>query len=105
MASLFPSHPLERRHGSDAFLECLRPSTLPISCGLATGRSRRMQDDDRTGAPTVGRAPAAAPFSANALPVGTRLHEFEIVRLVGEGGFGIVYLAHDCVLGRRVALK
>jgi len=64
-----------------------------------------MQDDDRTVAATAGRAPAGAPFSANALPVGTRLHEFEIVGLIGEGGFGIVYLAHDCVLERKVALK
>ncbi|MCL4699301.1 MAG: serine/threonine protein kinase, partial [Burkholderiaceae bacterium] len=41
----------------------------------------------------------------NVLPVGTRLGEFEIVSLVGEGGFGIVYLAEDHSLGRRVALK
>jgi serine/threonine protein kinase len=31
--------------------------------------------------------------------VGTRLGEFEIVSLVGEGGFGIVYLADDHSLG------
>ncbi len=43
--------------------------------------------------------------SQNALPVGTRLGEFEIVGLVGEGGFGIVYLAHDHSLERKVALK
>jgi serine/threonine protein kinase len=39
------------------------------------------------------------------LPVGTRLGEFEITSLIGEGGFGIVYLAHDHSLQRRVALK
>jgi serine/threonine protein kinase len=39
------------------------------------------------------------------LPVGTRLAEFEITSLIGEGGFGIVYLAHDHSLQRRVALK
>jgi serine/threonine protein kinase len=48
---------------------------------------------------------AGCALSANALPIGTRLHEFEIIDLVGEGGFGIVYLARDCVLERKVALK
>ncbi len=41
----------------------------------------------------------------HALPIGTRLEEFEILGLVGEGGFGIVYLAFDHSLQRRVALK
>ncbi|MDS4015081.1 MAG: serine/threonine-protein kinase [Candidatus Accumulibacter sp.] len=44
-------------------------------------------------------------ISHNALPIGTRLSEFEIVDLVGEGGFGIVYLAEDHSLHRRVAIK
>jgi serine/threonine protein kinase len=41
----------------------------------------------------------------NELPAGMRLSEFEIVRLIGKGGFGIVYLAYDHSLGRHVALK
>jgi len=41
----------------------------------------------------------------NRLPIGTRLGEFEIIGLIGEGGFGIVYLAQDHSLQRRVALK
>jgi len=50
--------------------------------------------------------PAARPAELNnVLPVGTRLGEFEITSLLGEGGFGIVYLANDTSLGRRVALK
>lgn len=40
-----------------------------------------------------------------ALPVGTRLNEFEITGTIGEGGFGIVYAAHDHSLDRAVALK
>ncbi|WP_306544639.1 serine/threonine protein kinase [Malikia spinosa] len=39
------------------------------------------------------------------LPSGTRLHEFEITGLIGEGGFGVVYQAYDHLLQRRVALK
>ena len=59
-------------------------------------------DDDRTVAAGGTRGEAG---SALSLPIGTRLHEFEIVDLVGEGGFGIVYLARDRVLERNVALK
>ena len=39
------------------------------------------------------------------LPIGTRLGEFEIIDLIGEGGFGIVYLAYDHSLDRHVAVK
>ena len=39
------------------------------------------------------------------LPPGTRLDEFEIVRVLGIGGFGITYLAHDATLGHEVAIK
>lgn len=47
----------------------------------------------------------STPPDNDALPVGTRLGEFEIERVVGVGGFGIVYLAMDHALQRRVALK
>ena len=40
-----------------------------------------------------------------ALPVGARLHEFEILSVLGYGGFGITYLAMDTLLEERVALK
>ena len=49
--------------------------------------------------------PSSEPQDHNALPLGTRIGEFEIRALVGVGGFGIVYLAHDHSLGRDVALK
>lgn len=53
-----------------------------------------------------GTAPAQAADSPHDfLPSGTRLHEFEITGLIGEGGFGVVYQAYDHLLQRRVALK
>uniref|UniRef100_UPI002FCD9A56 serine/threonine protein kinase n=1 Tax=Massilia sp. S19_KUP03_FR1 TaxID=3025503 RepID=UPI002FCD9A56 len=65
-------------------------------------------DDERTllvtGRATTGPAPPRAP-GGNALPAGARLGEFEITGLLGEGGFGIVYLAWDRSLERQVALK
>ncbi len=50
-------------------------------------------------------APAAPLADHDALPPGTRFGEFEIVRVLGVGGFGIVYLAQDHSLERQVALK
>ncbi|MEP6823410.1 MAG: serine/threonine-protein kinase [Ramlibacter sp.] len=41
----------------------------------------------------------------NCLPAGTRIAEFEVTGLVGEGGFGIVYAARDTALQRDLALK
>ena len=54
--------------------------------------------------------PAPTPAAAHAdsgegLPIGTRLGEFELTKLVGVGGFGVVYLSTDHSLQRRVALK
>jgi len=49
--------------------------------------------------------PADSLTASNALPVGTRVGEFEIRKLIGEGGFGAVYLAFDHSLRRIVAIK
>jgi serine/threonine protein kinase len=55
--------------------------------------------------PNADSAASSAGDSGNALPVGTYLGEFELTSVLGEGGFGIVYLAWDHSLQRRVALK
>jgi Tol biopolymer transport system component len=39
------------------------------------------------------------------LAPGTRLNQYEVEQLIGVGGMGEVYRAHDTKLGRRVALK
>ncbi len=60
-------------------------------------------DDERT----IIRPPSkrAAVQLGHTLPLGTRLRDFEITGLIGEGGFGIVYLAWDHSLQRKVAIK
>ncbi len=92
------------------------PSAAPSAAPPAT---QPAADDDRTliapmatqalppavDAATSAPAPAPAADLGNNLPLGTRLGEFELTAVLGEGGFGIVYLAHDHSLGRQVALK
>lgn len=64
------------------------------------------ESDDKTRvvAPP-GNGKAEVESGGNALPIGTRIGEFELTGMVGEGGFGIVYLAYDHSLERSVALK
>ncbi len=47
----------------------------------------------------------AAPKNPLALPVGFMLHEYRIDAILGQGGFGITYLATDINLNTRVAVK
>ncbi|GIZ53692.1 serine/threonine-protein kinase [Noviherbaspirillum aridicola] len=54
---------------------------------------------------TQGLGPGPEAQAIHVLPKGTRLGEFEVIDLIGEGGFGAVYLAYDHSLDRQVALK
>ena len=68
-----------------------------------------LPNDDRTVSLPIsaGGSNSSAPDapSRDGLPVGTRVAEFEIRGVIGEGGFSIVYLAWDSSLHRNVALK
>jgi serine/threonine protein kinase len=77
-------------HAGDEDGTVLRSGTsVPGSDAAASLRSARSGPSDDT----------------HALPVGTRLNEFELTQRIGEGGFSIVYLAWDHSLDRKVALK
>src|SRR3981081_3229655 len=39
------------------------------------------------------------------LPSGTRLRNYELISVLGQGAFGITYLARDTQLGRELAIK
>jgi serine/threonine protein kinase len=62
--------------------------------------------DEMTEVYAPGSTPKSVfPTSPHALPIGARIGEFEVHRLIGEGGFGVVYLCYDQALDRYVALK
>jgi serine/threonine protein kinase len=41
----------------------------------------------------------------NSLQPGYKLHWYHIIKILGQGGFGITYLAHDTNLDQQVAIK
>ncbi len=56
-------------------------------------------------APDASGSGAGSVTDNSLLPIGTRVAEFEISRLIGQGGFGVVYEAWDHTLERVVAIK
>ena len=104
-----PLGPAARPAAGSAVVTGLAGAAAGASAGgsAVTPASASPDADDRTQMPGQA-APLLLPAASdmgNGLPVGTMLAEFELTALLGEGGFGIVYLARDHSLHRRVALK
>ena len=104
-----PLGPAARPAAGSAVVKGLAGAAAGASAGgsAVTPASDSPDAGDRTQMPGQA-APLLLPAASdmgNGLPVGTMLAEFELTALLGEGGFGIVYLARDHSLQRRVALK
>ena len=56
-------------------------------------------------AAVAGGSAPAAPLEKLVLQPGDRMGRYEIERFIGAGGMGLLYVAHDTQLHRRVALK
>jgi serine/threonine-protein kinase len=67
--------------------------------------ARALLDTHETDHDFLERPATLDPDDLHALAPGARLGPYSIVEEIGRGGMGIVYLAEDSRLGRRVALK
>ena len=84
----------------------VRPPSARAAGAMAPAAAIAFPATRPTAAPTVPSTPVRAQAAlGHTLPVGTRLRDYEITGLIGEGGFGIVYLAWDHSLQRKVAVK
>ncbi|UFZ05502.1 protein kinase [Bradyrhizobium ontarionense] len=70
-----------------------RPAAFSDLATIVAGRSETRSTDDHR------------PLVRKSLPPGCIVHRYRINKVIGEGGFGITYLAEDTVIRRRVALK
>jgi hypothetical protein len=65
----------------------------------------RLAAEDPDATVIRGLPPQPLPKRQLALPPGLQLHEYRIERVLGQGGFGITYLATDANLSAEVAIK
>ena len=107
-ASLDPVHPIPRAPtrvaGGTPFPGAARSVAPP------TGRTASAQPSSPSG---VGKsawdshdgAAMGSSVTDAAVQPGVRINQYEIIKRIGEGGMGSVFLARDLRLGRRVAIK
>ncbi|WP_224361853.1 serine/threonine-protein kinase [Hyalangium versicolor] len=109
-AGLRPLTVSKAEGGALAIPEGPGPATIGASSAFTPSTSvppplSRSSAPRDTGASLSG-SKSPAPSAQGAVPApGTRIHQYELIRKLGSGGMGTVFLARDLRLGRRVAIK
>ncbi len=98
MTIIAPEHEIEANGSEESKAE----STGSIQTGW--GSTRNTGATGATGVTGGGRTGGGGVPGGKPEP-GMLMNQYEIIRLLGEGGMGAVYLARDTRLGRRVAIK
>jgi serine/threonine protein kinase len=82
----------------------LRPLAAQEAAGGAMA-SHEGSRPDSSMKPPVNTSHSSGPGPGSVPAPGTRIHHYELIRQLGSGGMGTVFLARDTRLGRRVAIK
>jgi len=76
--------------------ECPSCYALMVELARTDSQFQTVSEETRASAPLI---------PAPRIVIGTEIDQFRIERIIGSGGMGVVYLAHDTQLNRKAAIK
>jgi serine/threonine protein kinase len=77
----------------------------PLQTGAAGSSPGRYSAWDSFDGSSAGSSPRPVSTQGPIPQPGARINQYEMIKMLGEGGMGTVFLARDLRLGRRVAIK